>query len=157
MATIPTQSHSFENSPFTLSFNAQTDFTVLADHCEHFADALIESHHSGEKQALCCRLADCLNLLHPTLNDPIPPVLIEYFTVDQLPNKTPVFEPESELLCGYCLTLAQLLSKHTFTADEEKQLTGLLFDLVCYFADELRTPRWIRTADGVKFIDEVAV
>lgn len=157
MATTPTQPHLSEHYPFTLSFNAQTDFTVLADRCERFADALIESHHSGERQALCYRLADCLNLLHPTLHDPIPPHLIERFTVDQLPNKTPVFEPESELLCGYCLTLAQLLSKHTFNADEEKQLTGLLFELVCYFADELRAPRWIRTADGVKFIDEVAV
>ncbi|NLS54455.1 hypothetical protein GJ675_12475 [Hafnia alvei] len=157
MATTPTQTHSSECSPLTLSFNSGTDFTVLADHCEQFADALIESHHSGERRALCYRLADCLNLLHPTLNDPIPPHLMERFTVDQLPTKIPVFEPESELLCGYCLTLAQLLSKHTFTADEEKQLTGLLFELVCYFADELRAPRWIRTADGVKFIEEVAV
>lgn len=156
MATISTQSYSPENSPFTLSFNAQTDFTVLADHCECFADALIESHHSDERRALCYRLADCLNLLHPTLNDPIPPHLIERFTVDQLPNKL-TLEPESELLCGYCLTLAQLLSKYTFTADDEKQLTGLLFELVCYFADDLRAPRWIRAADGVKFIDEVAV
>ncbi|KKI47665.1 hypothetical protein XK97_08685 [Obesumbacterium proteus] len=112
MATTPT--HSSENSPFTLSFNAQTDFTVLADHCERFADALIESRHSDERRALCYHLADCL-------------------------------------------TLAKLLCKHTFNTDEEKQLTGLLFELVCYFADELRAPRWIRTVDGVKFIDEVVV
>lgn len=157
MATILTQTHSSENSSLTLSFNVDTDFTVLADYCERFADALIENHHSDERQALCYRLADCLNLLHPTLNDLIPPHLIERFTVDQLPNKSPVFEPESELLCGYCLTLAQLLSKHTFNADEEKQLTGLLFELVCYFADDLRAPRLIRTTDGVKFIDEVTV
>lgn len=156
MATTSNQTHSSENSPFTLSFNTDTDFTVLADHCEHFADALMESHHSGERRALCYRLADCLNLLHPTLNYPIPPHLIERFTFDQLPNK-PVFEPESELLCSYCLTLAQLLSKHTFNADEEKQLTGLLFELTCYFANDLRAPRWIRTSNGVKFIDEVAV
>ena len=157
MATTSNQLYSLEDSPLALSFNAQTDFTVLANYCERFADALIESHHSGERRSLSYHLADCLNLLHPTLNDPIPPDLIEYFTVDQLPSKSPAFEPESELLCSYCLTLAQLLSKHTFTADEEKQLTGLLFELVCYFADELRAPRWIRTADGVKLIDEVAV
>ncbi|WP_367298392.1 hypothetical protein [Hafnia alvei] len=157
MATTSKQTHSPENSPFTLSFNADTDFTVLADHCERLADALMESHHSGERQTLCYRLGDCLNLLSSTLNDPVPPHLIERFTVDQLPTKIPVFEPESELLCGYCMTLAELLSKHTFNADEGQQLTGLLFELVCYFADELRAPRWIRTADGVKFIDEVAV
>lgn len=153
MATTLTPTHPL----LTIPFGADTDFTVLADHCEHFADALIESHHSDERRALCYRLADCLNLLSPTLNNPIPPHLVERFTVDQLPSKSPIFEPESELLCGYCMTLAQLLSKHTFTADEEKQLTGLLFELVHYFTDDLRTPRWIRTVDGVKFIDEVAV
>lgn len=141
----------------TIPFSADTDFTVLADHCERLADALMESHHSGERQTLCYRLGDCLNLLSSTLNDPVPPHLIERFTIDQLPNKSPVFEPDSELLCGYCLTLAKLLCKHTFNTDEEKQLTGLLFELVHYFTDDLRTPRWIRTVDDVKFIDEVAV
>lgn len=146
MATTLTPTHPL----LTIPFSANTDFIVLAEHCERFADALMEIHHSGERQTLCYRLGDCLNLLSSTLKDPVPPHLIERFTVDQIPKKTPVFEPESELLCGYCLTLAQL-------ADEEKQLTGLLFELVCYFADELRAPRWIRTVDGVKFIDEVAV
>lgn len=157
MATTPTQTHSPESSPFTLSLNADTDFTVLAEHCERFADALMESHHSGERQTLCYRLGDCLNLLLSTLNDPVPPHLIERFTIDQLPNKSPVFEPDSELLCGYCLTLAKLLCKHTFNTDGEKQLTGLLFELVHYFTDDIRAPRWIRTVDGVKFIDEVVV
>lgn len=157
MATTSTQAHLSENSPLISSFDAQTDFTILADCCEYFVDVLMENHYLGERRALCYRLADCLNLLHRTLNNPIPPHLMERFTVDQLPKKSPVFEPDSELLCGYCLTLAQLLSKYTFTADEDKQLTGLLFELVCYFADELRAPRWIRTANGVKFIDEEAV
>lgn len=157
MATIPTQTYSSENSPFTLSFNAQTDFTVLADYCERFAAALMECHFLGERRALCYRLADCLNLLSPALNDPIPPHLMERLTVDQLPNTTPAFEPGSELLCGYCLTLAQLLSKYTFTADEEKQLTELLFELVYYFADQLNAPRWLRTTEGVTLIDEVAL
>jgi hypothetical protein len=37
----------------------------------------------------------------------------------------------------------------------DSTLAGLLFDLVVYFADELRAPRWIRTDDGVKFLAEV--
>jgi hypothetical protein len=29
----------------------------------------------------------------------------------------------------------------------------LLYDLIHYFSDEITAPRWLRTADGVKFID----
>ncbi|WP_189315191.1 hypothetical protein [Pectobacterium peruviense] len=36
-----------------------------------------------------------------------------------------------------------------------RTLTVLLGELVRYFAAGLKAPRWIRTADGVKFIDEV--
>lgn len=146
MATTPTQTHTSENSPLTLSFDINTDFTVLADYCERFADSLIESAKPGERRVLCYRLAECLELLYSTLNDPIPEHLIESFTVDSLPVQTPSFEPEPEDLCHYCLTLAQILNSHNFSASEEKTLTGLLFELTNHFADELRTPRFVRTA-----------
>lgn len=141
MATTPNQTHSSENSPFTLSFNAGTDFTVLAYYCERFADTLMESDNLGERRAFCYHLVGCLNLLYPTLNDPIPLHLIENLTVDRPPYTALIFEPESKLLCGYCFTLAQILSNHTFSLDEEKCLAGLLFELVYYFAEELRAPR----------------
>ena len=67
MATIPTQTHPLLSVPF----NAATDFTILADHCENFADTLIESDDPALRLALCGRLAACLALLRPTLNDPI--------------------------------------------------------------------------------------
>ena len=151
MATTLNPTHSLLSIPFS----GDTDFTVLADHCERFADALIESHSLGERRALCDRLTDCLNLLSPTLNDPIPSHLVESLTVDQIPDTVPTFDPESELLCEYCHTLAQLLAGRTFLPEMELPLNGLLFELVCYFADELRAPRFVRTATGVKPIDEV--
>ncbi|SCM54450.1 hypothetical protein [Hafnia alvei] len=43
MATILTQAYSSESFPFTLSFNAQTDFTALADYCERFANGMLFS------------------------------------------------------------------------------------------------------------------
>lgn len=155
MATTSNQTHSSENSPLTLSFNAYTDFTTLADYCERFADAMIESDSLGQQRALCYRLAECLNLLFATVNDPIPAHLIESLTVDVVPETVPRFEPESEDLCRYCFLLAQILSNSTFAAEDEKYLAGLLYELVCYFADELRAPRFIRTANGVKPIDEI--
>lgn len=51
----------------------------------------------------------------------------------------------------------QLLTERAVLPEMEKILTGLLFELVSYFADELKAPRWIRTSDGVKFIEEVEV
>jgi len=151
MATIPNQTHPLLAVPF----NAATDFTVLADHCDRFAETLIESDDPALRLALCGRLAACLALLRPTLNDPIQPHLIESLTVNTLPASDPSFEPGCELLCDYSLTLAQLLTGRALLPKMERTLTGLLCELVWYFAAELKAPRWIRTSDGVKFIDEV--
>lgn len=146
MATTPTQTHTLDHSPLNLSFNADTDFTVLADYCERFADSLIESAKPGERLVLCYRLAECLELLYSTLNEPIPEHLVESLTVDHIPAAVATFEPEPEDICRYCLTLANILNSHNFSAMEEKALTELLFELTGYFADELRTPRFVRTA-----------
>lgn len=75
----------------SVSFSAATDFTVLADHCENFAETLIGSNDPTLKMALCGRLNACLTLLQPTLLEPIPPHLIESLTFDTLPANSPPF------------------------------------------------------------------
>ena len=65
-----------------VTFNAATDFTVLADHCENFAETLIENDDPTLKMALCGRLNAALVLLQPTLLEPVPPHLVESLTVD---------------------------------------------------------------------------
>ena len=140
MATILTQTHPLLAVPF----NAATDFTVLADHCENFAETLIESNDPTLKMALCGRLNACLTLLQPTLLEPVPPHLIESLTVDTLPANSPRF------------SLTQMLAGQGFYSEMEKHLSCLLYELINYFAAEMKAPRWLRTADGVKFIDEVA-
>jgi len=151
MATIPTQTHALLSIPF----DSTTDFTVLASHCENLADALLHSDDPAQRQALCGRLDLCLAQLRPTLADAIPPPLIESLTVDARPMISPRFEPDADLLCGYAQALARLLTERKLSPEMETTLAGLLFDLVAYFADELRAPRWIRTDDGVKFIEEL--
>lgn len=150
MATIPTQTHPLLSVPFS----AATDFTVLADHCENFVETLIESEDPSLRLALSGWLTAGLALLRPTLNEPVPRHLLESLTVDTLPAVSPCFDPDSELLCDYCLTLAQLLAGRALSPEAEQMLTGLLAELVWYFAAELKAPRWIRTADGVKCINE---
>ncbi|OQR46467.1 hypothetical protein BW261_01340 [Klebsiella aerogenes] len=152
MATIPTQTHPLLAVPF----NAATDFTVLASHCENFAETLIENDDPTLKMALCGRLNACLTLLQPTLLEPVPPHFVENLTVDTLPANSPEFGPECTELCSYCLALTQTLAEQGFSSEKEKQLSYLLYDLINYFAAEMKAPRWLRTADGVKFIDGVA-
>ncbi|ECI6407083.1 hypothetical protein RM843_003647 [Salmonella enterica] len=156
MATILTPDCDLLDLLF-VPFNAATDFTDLADYCARFAETLIETDDPALRLALCGRLHACLALLQPTLNDPIPPHLIESLTVDTLPASSPRFDPEPDLLCEYCLTLEQILTEKTLPPKTEQTLTGLLCELVWYFAATLKAPRWLRTADGVKFIDRVAI
>ncbi|MEH4595498.1 hypothetical protein POY02_15850 [Escherichia coli] len=137
-------------------FNATTDFTVLADYCARFAETLIETDAPALRLALCGRLHAALALLQPTLHDPIPPHLIESLTVDTLPATPEHFISEPDSLCEYCLALLQLLLERPAEPKTEQTLTGLLCELVWNFTEGLKSPRWLRTADGVKFISEVA-
>ncbi|GKX56139.1 hypothetical protein SOASR030_22510 [Leminorella grimontii] len=152
MATTPTQIHPLLNIPFS----PNTDFTRLADYCEQFTEALIESDDPALRLALCGRLISSLSLLRATINDPIPEHLVERFIVDEPPVNPPRFEPDSEQLCGYCLALAQLLTGRALPLGAEQPLSDLLFGLVGYFAAELKSPRWlrVRTADGLLFTSE---
>lgn len=106
--------------------------------------------------ALCGRINACLTLLQPTLLDPVPPHLVESLTVDTLPTSYSRFGPECTEICNYCLALTQTLTGQGFSSETEKYLSWLLYDLINYFAAEMKAPRWLRTDDGVKFIDEVA-
>ncbi|ECI6120899.1 hypothetical protein EH120_03755 [Salmonella enterica subsp. enterica] len=141
----------------SVPFNAATDFTILADYCVRFAETLIETDDPTLRLALCGRLYACLAVLQPTLNDPIPPHLMESLTVDILPATTTHAVSDPDSLCEYCLALLRLLLERPAEPETEQTLTGLLCELVWYFAEGLKAPRWLRTADGVTFIGEVAV
>ncbi|WP_330983372.1 MULTISPECIES: hypothetical protein [Enterobacterales] len=129
----------------TLPFSAATDFTDLADYCDRFAETLIECNETTQKLALLGRMGACLAVLRPTLDEPIPPHLIERFTVDTLPAASPFFEPDAEALCDYCQSLVQVLCQQSLLPETEKSLKGLLCELVWMFAGELKAPRWDRS------------
>ncbi len=125
---LPSLLNAIYSSFPSIPFSAATNFTTLADYCEHFAETIIECHDLALKMAPCGRL--------------IP--------VDVLPDVLPEFTPDADLLCDYCLALAQVLLGRSLLPETETTLTGLLCDLVWYFADGLKAPRWIRTTDGVQ-------
>lgn len=136
-----------ETDLLTVPFSAASDFTDLADCCDHFAQTLIECNDPAYSTALLGRLSACLALLRPTLNEPIPPHLIALFTVDTLPETALHFEPDAEALCDYCQALAQLLPQQSLTPEMASTLKVLLCELVWMFAADLKAPRW---ATGTK-------
>lgn len=78
---------------------------------------------------------------------------MDSLTVDTLPTSSPRFDPECTELCHYCLAL----TGQGLLPETRNYLGCLLYDLIHYFSDEITAPRWLRTADGVKFIDGVTV
>jgi len=145
MATTLTHAHAL----LTLPFNHSTAFTELADNCERFMDALVECECPAEKIALYGRLAACLALLQPTLLDPVPDALKESLTVEDFPTRFPVFEPEADQLGRYCQVLTQQLISGSLTPDAESVIQDLLSELVSFYADTLKMPRWLRADEGV--------
>ena len=131
---------------------AYPEFTDLARDCDEYALLLIDNKDPTERRVICQFLQTSLAKLRPTLNEEIPSHLIEAFTVDTLPERVPRFEPDTAQLCDYCLALRELLNEEALPPTMEKALRGLLCELVWLFAEELRAPRWLRTADGVKAI-----
>ena len=144
MTTPPNFSHTL----FTTPFDHTTDFTELADNCERFVDVLVECDDSAQKMALCGRLSACLALLQPTLLEPVPEHLKASLTVDNLPLDVPVFEPEVDQLGRYCQLLTQLLLAHSLSGNNERVAGDLLQDLVGFYRDTLKAPRWLNTPLG---------
>ncbi|MRS14725.1 hypothetical protein GJV06_07500 [Enterobacteriaceae bacterium RIT691] len=128
----------------TLPFNAATDFTDLADCCDRFAVTLMECNDTVYQMALLARIGSCLALLRPTLNDPIPPHLVEHLTVEKLPDTQVFFEPDAEALCEYCQALTHVLCQQSQLPETEQALKGLLCELMWMFAGDLKAPRWVR-------------
>ena len=83
------------------------------------------------------------------------PHLVDSLTLDDLPASFPHFDPDPEQLCEYCEVLLQLLTEQAQGSKMEQPLTGLLCELVWFFAAKLKAPRWLRTADGVAFIEDL--
>lgn len=134
-----------EYESLALSFSAATDFNILADYCDLFAQDLIECHEPVAKLALLGRLNAGLALLRPVIGQPIPAHLIARFTAEKLPDPQMNFEPESETLCEYCQSLTQVLSQQSLLPETETTLKGLLCELVWMFAANMQAPQWVTT------------
>lgn len=143
------------NTLLESSLNISMDLFQILDACECFIDALIENGSTLERMALCGRLYAGLEVLKVVLEAPLPPHLIERLTVDVSQNGgylSPL-STDSETLRVYCSALTLLLLNQLQSPEQREHITGLLFEMLNVLGDDLRAPRFIRTANGLTMIE----
>lgn len=135
------------------------DLFEILDSCRFHIDALIENDNNTECMALCGRLLAALEMLKFTLNTPLPAHLIERLTIDVATddNYRCPLSTDSETLRQYCAALTMLLLQRQQTAEQNEQVTGLLFELVNVLIEDLKTPRFVRTESGLVMMSGEAV
>jgi hypothetical protein len=138
---------------------ATHDLFQVLDACHHYVDALIENDDNTERMALCGRLLAALEVLKVALKTPLPAHLIERLTVDvaEPDNYRGPLTTDSETLREYCSALTILLLQRQQAPEQEEHITGLLFELVNVLVDDLKTPRFVRTDDGLAMISGEAM
>ncbi|NIF49821.1 hypothetical protein F3J28_18865 [Enterobacter sp. Ap-1006] len=126
----------------------------MLDICERYTDALIENNDIAERMALCGRLYAGLEVLRVVLDKPLPEHLIEYLTAENSDTEDDdcPLTAESDLLREYCSALTLVLLNQQESAEQQKTITGLLFELINLLVDSLRAPRFVRTPSGLAMI-----
>jgi hypothetical protein len=138
-----------------IPLGASHDLFQVLDACEAYVDELIENEDITERMALCGRLLAGLEVLRTVLKEPLPEHLIQQLTVedDNFNDNSHALCSDSETIREYCQGMTIILLNQQNTAESQQQITGLLFELIHLLADDLKTPRFVRTADGLAMIN----
>lgn len=137
-----------------IPLDATHDLFQVVDICQRYADELIEANNHAEYMALCGRLLAGLNVLKAVLKSPLPNHLIEQLTVNE--NNSDEYRSQistdSETTCEYCFALTMVLLNQQVTQEQQEHISELLFDLLMMLAEDLKAPRFVRTANGLAMI-----
>lgn len=150
MATIPTVVHPIFCSDNYNEFIAAPlptsgDLFVVADFCAALVSCLVESDNNFVKFKLCERLTQALKRLQELCAEDLPDHLIEKLTTKNLePLNVPDCWQDTDMLVTYSQALAQALSKCAMPTSINRELTGLLHDLIYLLVDYLMTPFIVR-------------
>ncbi|MCT4710693.1 hypothetical protein MUA04_10895 [Enterobacteriaceae bacterium H11S18] len=117
----------------------------IIESCELLTGVMLESQNPVEYRAACKCLNICLASLEIAFTRQLSAVRIAELTCDK-----PVeiinthFHQQSEMLRQYCQALAGVLLNTPLPEQTNITLTGLLFELTDYMAEDLRAPRFAR-------------
>lgn len=105
----------------TTPLGAKHDLFQVLEGCQRYADELIETHDITARMALCGRLLAGMEVMRGLLDAPLPAHLIARLTVEDAQE----------------------------SPEQEKMLTGVLYELIDILARDLKAPRFLRTPTGL--------
>jgi len=159
---ITPQQPAFAGSIATLLKKPQgvaMDLFQVLDICQQYAEGLIENENHTECMALCGRLLAGLEVLKSVLKAPLPEHLIEQLTLKDTETsdyRSPV-ATDSETLREYCTALTIVLLNQQEPPEQREQMIGILYEMIFVLAEDLKAPRFVRVAGGLKMIEGAAV
>lgn len=126
---------------------------------EHITSVQVAKFSVPLHLALAGRLMLTVSLLKESTRGELTEPQRNALTVDTHPgdaaeNLEPVFESESDTLADYCHLLAVVLLSRTLAPHQDKTIAGLLFELVNFLKESLTAPRFFRSPDGLRCIDD---
>lgn len=139
------------DSPMMSVIHAKMDLLELASLCESLVGELVEVVHLPTRIALCGKLLCALESLKYALDAPIPAHCVQSLTAtaQEVENMPFLLGAESQTLRQYCASLTLVLLSGTLLAEQWTIIAGLLFDLVNHLRDDIYTPCFIKTANGI--------
>lgn len=133
----------------TTPLGAKHDLFQVLEGCQRYADELIETHDITARMALCGRLLAGMEVMRGLLDAPLPAHLIARLTVEDAQELPGLIACDSETLREYCAALILILLNHQESPEQEKMLTGVLYELIDLLARDLKAPRFLRTPTGL--------
>ena len=159
---ITPQQSAFAGSIATLLKKPQgaaMDLFQVLDICQQYAEGLIENENHTECMALCGRLLAALEVLKSVLKAPLPDHLIEQLTLKETETsdyRTPL-TTDSETLREYCTALTIVLLNQQEPPEQREQMIGMLYEIIYVLAEDLKAPRFVQVAGGLKMIEGEAL
>lgn len=146
MTTIPTLTYPQSDEqviPPSLAtpLSAAADLFEVADRCAALVSVLIETEDSASRTAICESLLHALHQLRERCDAELPPHLIaQLIQGETLTSCMPDCWQETAPQVDYALALVQAILGGTMPASVEKELAGLLHDLVWLLNEFVKEP-----------------
>ncbi|MNL55892.1 hypothetical protein D3C87_1793400 [compost metagenome] len=117
------------------------DLFEAADSCTTVVCVLVETLDINTRKALCERLLHSLNQLRDLCDKDLPPHLIEQLIAgEKISSNVPDLWQETATMVDYAQALTQAVEGGKLPSKVEKELTGLLHDMVWLLADFVKEP-----------------
>lgn len=146
MTALPTLSYAQSEANFVQQLlssplTATVDLFEAADSCTAVVCILVETHDITTRKALCVRLLHSLNQVRELCDKDLPPHLIEQLIAgEKISSNVPDLWQETATMVDYAQALTQAVQSGKLPTKVEKELTGLLHDMVWLLADFVKEP-----------------